>query len=207
MAYMKKHCPGCCSGCNNGYARADCTNNTSSTAARRGCGCSSCGHNHDCGCNSSGCGTCGSGCSSCSSGCSYCGRSSNGFGALRSVTGPFSNCANWWSNDDPCFPYYTGPCGPCDSCGNCCCREWPWPWPPMPPVMPVNYGYDYSRQTDCNTGRNDDCGHNHCTSDTGYTSHKNCYRTEASSNDAYAARQVKPIVDCGSCTHRCNCDD
>ena len=185
MAYMKKHCSGCCSGCNNGYAQVNCNN--------RDCGCSSCNHNHSC--NS---------CSSC--GCNSQGRSINNFGALRSVTGPFSNCGNWW-NSDPYFPYYTGPCGPCDPCEQCCCREWPWPWPPMPPVMPVNSGYFYSSRGDCYTGRNDGCGHDHCACDTGYTSHKNCYRTEKSCKDAYAARRVKPIVEYGSYRHGCDCDD
>ena len=197
VAYEKKHCPGCCPGCNNGYAQADCAGNTS---VRRNCGCSSCGNNHGCGCNHN------HGCSSCGSGCNSCGRSGNGFGTLRSVTGPFSNCANWWTND-ACFPYYTGPCGPCEPCKNCCCSDWPWPWPPMPPVMPVNSGYAYPAQTEGNTGRNDDRGCGHCADDTGYTSHKNCYRTRESCNDACAARQVKPIVDCSGCKHRCDCDD
>ena len=95
VAYMKKHCSGCCSGCNNGYAQVNCANNSST------CNCSSsssCGHHHGCGCNHN------HGCSSCNSGCKTCGRSNN-FGTLRSVTGPFSNCGNWWNND-PYFPYY-----------------------------------------------------------------------------------------------------
>ena len=179
VATMKKHCSGCCSGCNNGYAQANCANRSS------GCsGCSSCSHNH---------------------GCSSCGRSNN-FGALRSVTGPFSNCGNWWNND-PNFPYYTGPCGPCDPCEQCCCREWPWPWPPMPPVMPVNSGYVYSDQNGFDTRCKEGCDHDHCASDTGYTSHKNCYRTAESCNDACAPRQIKPIVDCNGCKRRCDCDD
>ena len=215
MAYMKKHCSGCCPGCHNGYAQADCTNGANSSSARRNCGCSSCGHHHGCGCQHN------HGCSSCTSGCSSCGRSS-GYGVLRSVTGPFSNCGNWWNND-PCFPYYTGPCGPCDPCGNCCCPDWPWPWPPMPPVMPVSNGYGCSGQSgcsasyntgcsstcsdNCNSTCNDGCGCNSCAADTGYTSHKNCYRTNESCSDACAARQVKPIVDCNHCKHRCDCDD
>ena len=205
MAYMKKHCSSCCSGCNNGYAQVSSTNNSCNRS-----GCSSCSH-HGCGCNHH------HGCSSCNSGCSSCG-SSNSFGALRSVTGPFSNCGNWWSSDSS-FPYYTGPCGPCDPCGQCCCREWPWPWPPMPPVMPVNNGYSSSDRsscgtgcdkgcnTDCNDGCCNDCGCNHCSSGTGYTSHKNCYCTADSCSDRYAVRQVKPIVDCSNCKRRCDCDD
>ena len=191
MAYMNKHRPGCCSGCNNGYAQANCTNNTSASS-----GCSSCGHTHSCGCSHN------HGCSS--YGCNSCGRSGNGFGTLRSVTGPFSNCSNWWSND-ACFPYYTGPCGPCEPCRNCCCPDWP--WPPMPPVMPVNGGYVCSGQTEYGTGRNDNCGHSRCADETCYTSHKNCYHTEGSCSDACAARQVKPIVDCSGCKHRCDCED
>ena len=218
MAYMKKHCSGCCPGCNNGYAQVGSANNPCSRS-----GCSSCNHHHGCGCNHNhGCSSYNSGCSTCGSGCNSCGRSNN-FGTLRSVTGPFSNCGNWWNwNNDSNFPYYTGPCGPCDSCDQCCCREWPWPWPPMPPVMPVNSGYVYSGRnssdTDCNaeysagynTGRNSDCsddsGHHHCSSNASYTSHKNCYRTADSCNDACASRQVKPIVDCSSCKRRCDCD-
>lgn len=210
VAYMKKHCSCGCSGCNNGYAQVGDIYNSCNSSS-----CSSCGHHHGSGCNHN------HGCSSCGSGCNSCNRSNN-FGALRSVSGPFSNCGNWW-NSDPNFPYYTGPCGPCDSCEQCCCKEWPWPWPPMPPVMPVNSGYVYStpnsRNTAYSTGSNsgcsggyntdcsDDCGHHHYASDTGYTSHKNCYRTKESGNDAYAARQAKPIVDCGSCKQRCDCDN
>lgn len=49
-------------------------------------------------------------------------------GALRSVTGPFSNCGNWNSGAD--FPFYTGPCG---ACGDCCGDGY---WPPAPPPVP-----------------------------------------------------------------------
>lgn len=189
MAYIKKHCPGCCPGCNNGYAQADCTGNTSIGS----CGSASCGHNHG--------GSCSHNCSACGSGCNTCGRRNNGFGTLRSVTGPFSNCGNWWNNSD-CFPYYTGPCGPCEPCKNCCCPDWPWPWP-WPPVMPVSttthmnhcdYSYPVSESCACRDSAN-------------YTSHKNCYRTEDSHHDACAARQVKPIVDCNGCKHHCDCED
>lgn len=181
MAYMKKHCSGCCSGCNNGYAQVNCNNKSCSN---RGCGCSTCNHHH--GCNS---------CSSC--GCNSYGRGRSNYGALRSVTGPFSNCGNWWNNDDS-FPYYTGPCGSCEPCRNCCCRDWPWPWP----VMPVNVsGYmDYPghsipvyRGCDCRDAAD-------------YTSHKNHYHTEAFARDVCASHKVKPIVDCGSCRHRCDDD-
>lgn len=191
----KKHCPGCCSGCHhNCYAQADCTGGGSS---RGGCGhhhgCSSCGHHH-------GCGSCSS-CSSCNGCGNSCNRSSNGFGTLRSVTGPFSNCGNWWSNNE-CFPYYTGPCGPCEPCGHCCCKEWPWPWPPVYPVMPIRHD-EYAPHSDC-------AAHvaKHCddTEDTNYTCRKNCYQTEASARDVWQSRHVKPIVDCSSVKHSCGCD-
>lgn len=90
--------------------------------------------NHNC----SGCCTgCNNGCArrSCSS-CSSCGRSAcnggNRMGALRSVTGPFSNCGNWWGNS-PDFPFYTGPCGYPEYCND----GYP-PYPPVPPLPPVN---------------------------------------------------------------------
>lgn len=176
MAYMKKHCSGCCSGCNNCHAQVGCSGN-------RGCGCK----HHSCGsCSSSGCSSCNS-CNSCR----------NGFGTLRSVSRPFSNCGNWWNND-PYFPYYTGPCGPCDPCEQCCCKEWPWPWPPF---MPVNNGYGYPYSTTYNT--RDNCEHDH--SHTDYTSNKNCYQTDASYHESCASRRAKPIVDCGNCKH--DCDD
>lgn len=180
VAYMKKHCSGCCSGCNNCHAQVNCSNGCS---RNRGCGC----RHHSCG----SCSSCHSGCSSCSS----CNSGRNSFGALRSVSGPFSNCGNWWNHYD-CFPYYTGPCGPCDPCEQCCCKEWPWPWPPF---MPVNNGCAYPYSSEYHT--RDNCGHDHKHTD--YTSNKNCYQTEASHHEACASRRVKPIVDCTGCRHDC----
>lgn len=173
VANMKKHCSGCCSGWYNGYAQADCANGASN---RSGCGCSACGKGQGCGCSSGGSGRC-----SCGSG--------NGFGALHSVTGPFSNCGNWWNNAN-CFPYYTGPCGPCKPCRNCCCRDWPWPF--MPP-MPMMNGEAASDEGERYAETMND------------TSYKNCYRTEASAREACAASCAKPIVDCPNC--RCGCAD
>ena len=95
--------------------------------------------------------------------------------------------------------------GPCDSCGGC--PPWPWPWPPMPVVMPSDGGYVYGSQTTWDNGNKESGGCSHCASDTNYTSHKNCYHPREACNDACTARQVKPIVDCSGCKHRCDCDD
>lgn len=60
-------------------------------------------------------------------------------GALRSVTGPFSNCGNWWTPPD--FPFYTGPCGYAQCCNDECYPPYP-PAPPLPPY--VNFANAYA---------------------------------------------------------------
>lgn len=110
-------------------------------------------------CNKCKCSSCRSGCGNryasvncggCSSGCNgnysgSCASCDNGYGALRSVSIPFSNCGNWNNWNGRNYPYYTGPCGPCEPCRNCCCPHWPWPL------------QGYSSQ-DCNCGRCHHCG-------------------------------------------------
>lgn len=93
--------------------------------------CSGCSHSHA-QVNYGNCST-GCGCSNPCSSCSGCNTSYNyGYGALRSISAPFSNCSNWGcGNSGYNYPFYTGPCGPCEPCKNCCCPDWP--WPPLPP--------------------------------------------------------------------------
>lgn len=179
MANRKPYRPGGCSGCNNGCGQG---------------ACGSYGSNLQGGCN-----TCGNtGCASCSASCSGCtgnnGRSS--FGALRSVSGPFSNCGNW--NMNPNFPFYTGPCGPCEACTRCCCSDWPWPWPPFMPMgegaAQTSGGYTSA------SGNSWQSGNNACTQGAGYNTSSDCgCATDTSAEQTCAAGQPRPISNCSDC--------
>lgn len=154
-------------------------------AYRSGC-CSGCNN----GCGQSSCG------SNVQGGCTG-GNGRSSFGALRSVSAPFSNCGNW--NMNPNFPFYTGPCGPCEACTRCCCPDWPWPWPPF---MPMGEGAAQTYGGCASAHENGwQSGNNACTQSagTGYTSSDCGCAANASAEQACAAEQPKPISNCSGC--------